>query len=86
MIVDVVNAARSFLLEELDLHGTVIAVERSGDGWAATVEAVTPDPEMRAFAKRDLVATFELFLDAKCQVVSFSRKSMRERGTVAPPS
>lgn len=86
MLVDVVNAAKSFMLEELGLTGSVIGVERSGDGWVAMVEAITPDPEMRALAKRDLVATFEIVFDTHCRVISFTRTAMRERGTVAPPS
>jgi hypothetical protein len=81
VISSVVSSAKDFLAQELGLEGTVVSVERSEDGWLVLIEAVTPDPEMRMFAKRDLVATFELSMDAGFRVLSFARKAMRERGT-----
>lgn len=81
MISSVVSSAKSFMTEELGLGGTVVAVEPAGDGWLVMIEVITSDPEMRQFAKRDLVATFELSMDYEGNVLSFVRKAMRERGT-----
>lgn len=84
MISEVIHAAKTFMANEFNLEASVVAVERMGDGWVASVEAIMVDPYMRRLAKKDLVATYELKLNGDYQVLSFERKAMRERGSVAP--
>jgi len=84
MLKRVIEATKSFMAKELGLDATVVAVDPAGDGWVATAEAIIVDEYMRRLARKDLVTTFELRLDGKCEVVSYARKSMRERGSVTP--
>jgi hypothetical protein len=78
----VIHAAKTFMTTELELDATVVAVEKMGEGWMATTEAVLVDPDMRRLAKRDLVTTFEVRLNADFEVLAYERKAMRERGSV----
>jgi hypothetical protein len=78
----VIDTAKRFMATELELDATVVAVEKMGEGWMATAEAIMVDPDMRRLAKRDLVTTFELRLNAEFEVLSYERKAMRERGSI----
>lgn len=84
MIHEVIDAASAFMTRELGLEGSVVSVDRAGDGWIALVEAILVDPVMRRVARKDLVVTFELRMNEQCDVQSFSRKYMRERGSIVP--
>ncbi|HEY3365251.1 MAG TPA: hypothetical protein VGK74_09380 [Symbiobacteriaceae bacterium] len=82
MIPVVIEAAKAFVAKELGLQAEVIAVDKDDDGWLATAEAILVDQYMRKFARRDLIATFELRLNEECEVQSYARKAMRERGSL----
>lgn len=84
LIKEVILAVTTFMAEQLGLDGTVVSVEKTNEQWLARAEAVIIDPDMRRIAKKDLVATFEFELDHGYKVRSFTRKAMRERGSVAP--
>lgn len=76
--------ARRFAEVELGLAPAVVATVPNGDGWRVTLEAVVEADYMRQRAQRDLVAVYELQLDADLMVVAFERKEIRERGTTTP--
>lgn len=75
-------SVRAFFADQLGLEAKVVAARPQGDGWQVTVEAIVEDEYMRQRARRDLVGTFDVFVDAKLQIVSFERKELRERGTI----
>lgn len=84
MVKKAVEATKTFMTREMGLESTVVGVEKTETGWEVTAEATVVDVEMRRLAKRDLVSSFELVLDSNYNVTSFTRKGMRERGSVAP--
>lgn len=84
MIKEVILAVKTFMAEQLGLDGTVVSVEKTSEEWLVMAEAVIIDPDMRAIAKKDIVAAFAFELNHGCEVRSFTRKAMRERGSIAP--
>jgi hypothetical protein len=82
LIAPVLAASKAFFAESLGLKVTIVAAEPTGDGWIVTAETILEDPHMRALAHNDLVATYEIRMNQEHEVLSFTRKAMRERGSI----
>jgi len=69
-----------FFEEVLDKTGRVIAVESDGEGgWRVLVEAVEECEYMRRLGKSDMLGMYEVRLDSNLEIVSYSRKGLKER-------
>ena len=77
------DSADQFLRNFLHREGVLIGVKKLEDRWIANVEVVE---EKRPFD--DVVATYEITLDEKLNVMSFERKVVRKRSELpkAEPS
>lgn len=84
MLSDVMTAAKRFMSKELGLQASIVSVEPAGEGWMARAEVVIDDPQMRLLARKDVIASYEIRLNAEYVVQSFERKAMRERGSIGP--
>lgn len=77
------EAALGFFAEVLHKSARVIEVDRveEGPGWWALVEAVEESDFMRRYGRGDLMGLYEVHLDDDLQILSYSRRGLRERTT-----
>jgi len=60
--------------------GRVIAVEPDGQGgWRALVETMEESEYMRHLGRSDVLGLYQVHLDSELEIVSFSRKGLKER-------
>jgi hypothetical protein len=76
----VTQTVATFFEEVLGKTGRVIAVESEGErGWRALVETTEESEYMRHLGKSDMLGVYEVHLDAGLEIVSYSRKALKER-------
>ena len=57
----------------------VIALESDPQGWRALAEVVEDSDYLRRLGRSDMMGVYEVHVDHDLEVVSYSRKGLRER-------
>jgi hypothetical protein len=79
-VAEVAQAVVVFFEEVLGKTGRVIAVESEAEGdWRVLVETVEECEYTRRLGKTDILGLYEVHLDANLEMVSYSRKALKER-------
>jgi len=69
-----------FFEEVLNKPGRVITVEPDSEGgWRALVETVEESEYMRRLGRSEILGVYEVQLDSNLEIVSYSRKGLKER-------
>ena len=77
------QAVAKFFEEVLGKAGRVVEVRPGDDGgWHVLMETVEESEYMRQFARPDLLVLYEVEVSKDCEVLSYSRKCVRERTTL----
>ncbi len=82
-IVEVTQAVMSFFEQVLDKTGRVIAVDPDGDGWRVLFETVEESDYMSRLGKSHMLGLYEVHVDSTLEIVSYSRKGLKERTALA---
>lgn len=78
----VVTATVAFFETVLEKTGRVIEVNKTNDDWLVVVEAVEESDYMHRFGRGDMLGIYEVKVDSNLNVVSYTRKELRERGAL----
>ncbi|GAB6098307.1 hypothetical protein JCM16358_01860 [Halanaerocella petrolearia] len=78
----VLEKSRTFFLDILDREIEVISIIPTDDGWDIEFEVVAEDKYMRKKGRNDLIAKYEAKIDKELNVTSYTRKELRERGSL----
>jgi len=79
---EIVIATIAFFETVLEKTGRVIEVNKTGDDWLVVVEAVEESDYMRRFGRGDMLGIYEVKLDSNLNVISYTRKELRERSAL----
>lgn len=78
----IIEKLRTFCLDVLDKEIEVISVIPTEDGWDVEFELIAEDEYMKKRAKNELIAKYEAKIDKKLNITSYTRKELRERGSL----
>jgi len=82
-IAEIPQIVTRFFAEVLEKTGRVIAVEAEVEGgWRVLVETVEESEYMRRLGKSDMLGLYEVHLDTNLEIVSYSRKGLKERTAI----
>ncbi len=72
-----------FFEEFLNKPGSVISICQEEDKWKVNIEVIEESEYLRAYAKHDFLAIYEVTLDKNINITGYARKSMRDRNKLA---
>jgi hypothetical protein len=71
-----------FLYDTFQREARVISVSPQGDDWCVKAEIIEEDEYMQRRGRREILGLYEVILNSTLEIISFSRKALKERGTV----
>lgn len=81
-IVQVLHTVKQFFCEQLAMEPHRVPSIRATDtGWDVVVEVIEDKQYMIEHAKDELIGSYAVQVDKNLKIISFSRTSLRPRGT-----
>ncbi|RCX12516.1 gas vesicle protein GvpO [Anaerobacterium chartisolvens] len=77
---EIAQIVKDFLFEVFGKDGEVISVIPNDGGWQVTAELLMDEDYTIKRGRSDLLYVFDVILDESCNVMSYNRTGIRERG------
>ncbi len=77
---EITQIVKDFLFEVFGKDAEVIAVIPNEGGWQVTAELLMDEDYTIKRGRSDLLYVFDVILDESCNVMSYNRTGIRERG------
>jgi hypothetical protein len=81
-VCEVIAELQSFFLRIVGREIQVISVVPTETGWNGEFEVVVEDDYMRRRGRKDIIAKYEVSVGKDMTVTSYTRKELRERGSL----
>ena len=80
---EVVKVTLAFFETVLEKTARVIEVNKASDDWTVVVECLEESDYMRRFGRGDMLGIYEVKVDPNLNVISYTRKELRERSDLS---